>query len=74
MGNVELSESEEVMVQVPCAISYDQLPAACALVPVTYAITTELGCMYSSVMRQVLLLAPQVPVFTCFWLRGGSED
>lgn len=62
IGNVELSESEEVMVHVPCSTRYDHLPAACADVPVTNAITTEFGWMYSSVIRQVLLFAPHVPV------------
>lgn len=74
MGNVELSESLEVMVQVPCATTYDQLPAACAAVPVTYAITVEFAWMYSSVMRHVLLFAPQVPVFTCLAESGGRLD
>lgn len=74
IGKVELSASDEVIVQVPCATVYDQRPAACADVPVTYAMTTEFGWMYASVMRQVLEFAPQVPVFTSLTAKGGRED
>ena len=63
---MELSESDDVIVQLPVVTLYDQFPAACAEVPVTYAMTVEFARMYASVIKQVLLFAPHVPVFVCF--------
>ena len=73
MANVELSESDEVIVHVPWAIVKDHRPEG-GVVPVTTTLTSEFGWIYWSVMTQVFPPDPHVPVLMTLRARGGSVD